>query len=391
MTDRRISQEVADLLYLCGCALRGDPSDSERVSRMDLARVHALASSQSLSALAWYGLESVAQQVVPDDPLMRSWRTERDLSARRQMLFAAERAQILAGLEQRGIWHAPLKGAVLAEWYPRLGMRELTDNDILFDPSRREDVVRLFDERGYQRNAQGHGSSHDDTYTKEPIYNFEMHLRLFSDYDSPVLARYYEDVETRLVGGDRSPLCLRFSREDLYLFLVAHAYKHHQLGGTGVRVLCDLSVLLAHEGADFDWDYVHGELEELGMSAFGQSLGRLVQCVFEEGFDPAGHTAEDAETLCALTSYGTFGTVSHLTEQRLEEGAKRGVSAGGYVLGRLLPDDDWWGDSFPYARDHKWARLPLLVFRSARALVQPERRARIVAELKAILRWRRDA
>ena len=48
-----VSQEVVDLLYLCGRALAGEAAELERVSRMDLARVHALAVTQSLSALAY--------------------------------------------------------------------------------------------------------------------------------------------------------------------------------------------------------------------------------------------------------------------------------------------------------------------------------------------------
>ena len=381
-----IPREVVDLLYLCGKALRCEPAEPERVCAMDLACVHRLASSQSLSALAWYGLEPVASQAGLDEALAGTWRNERDQAVRRQMLFDAERTQVLAWLEQQGIWYVPLKGAVLAGWYPRLGMRELSDNDILFDPSRREDVASFFVGRGYRRNAENHGSTHDDTYTKRPIYNYEMHLCLFSDYDSPSFARYYEGIEGRLLPEDGSPYGRRLSSEDFLLFQVAHAHKHFQLGGTGVRVLCDLSVLLSRSGADLDWDYVHEELEKLGVASFGLSLERLVSRVFEEDFDPSLLSDEDAGTLRELTSYGTFGTVSHQTELTLDRRAERGESIGGYVLGRIVPDDDWWSVSFPYAHDHRWARIPMLLYRYVRALAQPERRARIAEELGVILR-----
>ena len=383
-----VSQEVCDLLYLCGCALAGEPADPSRVQRMNLASVHALAASQSLSALAWYGLESIAntshaagEWAVPDE-LADTWRSERDKSVRRQMLFGAERAHIFSWMRENGIWYVPLKGAVLADWYPRVGMREFSDNDILYDASRRSDVVRFFKERGYQVNT----AVLDDSFTKEPVYHFEMHRRLFSDFTSSAMARYFEDMTGRLVSTDDSPYSLQLTREDFYLYLIAHANKHHRLGGTGVRILCDLRVLLVHEGESLDCDYVAQHLDNLEIGDFGASLERLAACVFERDFSPSDLRDRDLETLHTLTSYGMYGTIDHQVELGLARTGGQGNSTKKYVLRRLVPGDEWWEINFPFGFKHKWARGALLMFRAVRAALSPERKRRLTAELRAVKR-----
>ena len=52
---------------------------------------------------------------------------------RKALLFDAERKGILDFMEQRGIWYLPLKGVVLKDYYPAVGMRQMSDNDILYD------------------------------------------------------------------------------------------------------------------------------------------------------------------------------------------------------------------------------------------------------------------
>lgn len=384
-----ITPAVTDLLYLCGRALAGEPADPSRVRQMNLAQVHALAASQSLSALAFYGLESSLDDAQPESTLLGTWRSERDRAIRRQMLFAAERAQICSWLTDNGVWHTPLKGSALESRYPHVGMREYCDNDILYDGTRRADVVCFFKERGYRHNADGHVAGIDDAFTKDPVYNFEMHNRLFSGYSAPEVAMYYDNVHSKLVRTDESPFSLRFTDEDLFLYLIAHSRKHFLGGGTGARILCDLEVFFA-QVEDFDWGYVKRELNLLGMTDFAESLTRLSSCVFERQFDAATLSDEDAETLRALTSYGTYGTIDHSAELRIERERERGTTTGGYVRKRILPDAEWWEAAFPFAHKHKWARPAFLLFRTVRAALSPQRRRRIAIELEVLRRKSRE-
>ena len=71
----------------------------------------------------------------------------------------------------------PLKGVILKELYPKIGMRQMSDNDILFDETYRKDVVRFMKNKGY--HLKSGINAHCDEWVKEPVYNFEMHLNLF--------------------------------------------------------------------------------------------------------------------------------------------------------------------------------------------------------------------
>ena len=385
--NRVILQEVTDLLYLCGRALSGEPADASRVRRMNLDRVHALAENQGLSAISWYGLESADADAASQGPIGAAWRSERDRAIRRQLLFRAERTQICAQLAESCIWHVPLKGAVLEDWYPRIGMREFSDNDILYDPAYRANIARLFRERGYDMGPGIHDSGLNGAFTKDPIFNFEMHIGLFANITSHVFAQYYEDVHSRLVSEDGSPWRLRFTDEDFFIYLLAHSYKHFNYGGTGARILCDLWVFMKRVGETVDWRYVDGELETLGMTAFWQSLKRLVSCVFEADFDPGELDAGDRKTLYELTAYGVYGTLDHQVEIGLERGAAQGASVGGYMLKRIVPEDEWWEAMHPFAYRHKLARIPIVVYRAVGIAFDPERRKRIATELKVIAQW----
>ena len=123
--------------------------------------------------------------------------------------------EIRQNLEDAHIWYMPLKGALLKEMYPKYGMREFSDHDILFDESRAGDVKAIMEKLGFSSKSFGYGNN--DAYKKAPCLYFEMHRALFDFRHDEKLYKYYKNVEKRLLHGtgyERS-----FSSEDfLYLF-----------------------------------------------------------------------------------------------------------------------------------------------------------------------------
>ena len=73
-----------------------------------------------------------------------------------------ERHQLEKEFAKNGIWYMPLKGSILKDWYPKFGMREMADNDILFDEKKRNDVKQIFQNRGY--TVESYGKINDDAY-----------------------------------------------------------------------------------------------------------------------------------------------------------------------------------------------------------------------------------
>ena len=71
-----------------------------------------------------------------------------------------------------------LKGIILKEMYPKLGMRQMADNDILYDKQYQEELLNFMIARGYEPSQIGEGNH--DVYEKAPVYNYEFHTALYN-------------------------------------------------------------------------------------------------------------------------------------------------------------------------------------------------------------------
>lgn len=65
--------------------------------------------------------------------LLTKWKQTRDMAIRKNAMLDLSRESLFAYFEEQGIWYMPLKGSILKDMYPRLGMRQMADNDILID------------------------------------------------------------------------------------------------------------------------------------------------------------------------------------------------------------------------------------------------------------------
>ena len=361
----KADQSAQDVIYLVSCAVRELVPAPSRVAAMDLDAVYAFAARHMLSAAVAFALERAG---VSDGRSRDAIAT----AQRRSVLFQAALGQVKRGLQQAGIWYLPLKGIVLKELYPGFGMREFADFDILFDADRADAVKELMEGLGFQ--VRDYGAANLDHYYKPPVLNFEMHRELFGASRETFRA-YYRDVQNRLVGEG---LEKRFSPEDLYLYLLAHMYKHYSVRGTGLRSLLDLYVFLTHER--LDPDYVAAEAEKLGLSGFEKHIRTLALHVF------SGDALRDdeREMLGYFVDSGTYGTAVHRVENAMLAGHR---GRFGYLLHRFLVpvrktngDYAFFAKAYPLFYQHK-ILLPVLPFyRGFRAM----RNGKLQAEVKAI-------
>ena len=228
-----------DLVYLAACAVNGQVPEKSRTEGMDLSLVYEAAQNHKLAAAAGMALESAG---IRNGAFVQAVAK----AMRKNALLDADRAELTRKLEEAGIWYMPLKGAILKDLYPRFGMREMADNDILVDATRAQDVGRIMQELGFEVKETGKG--HHDEYTKPPVSNFEIHRMLFSGLDSEPCHLYYREMEKRLIPDKDGSFGRHFSTDDLYLYLTAHEYKHYRHGGTGIRSLLDTYVFLRKYG-----------------------------------------------------------------------------------------------------------------------------------------------
>ena len=392
--------------------------------------VWRLAKANSVQGLTWHAVRRV-----PDLPadLRRSWEKAANETLWRRAMFDAERAEVLAALNAEGIACLPLKGVTTAPLYPEPDMRTMADNDILYgsvepdlpavppapSPSsgapapagfrprgagRRERqegaceamqvARRVMEARGYE--AESVGASHHDAYLKPPLFNFELHRMLVSG-TSP-LHPYYENPWSHAVQDADNPLLFHFRHEDEYLYHVAHAFKHFDHSGCGVRHLADERVMLAAFGPAVDRAYVDAELAKMGpdVVAFEVRLRGLAEtCLGPGGAGLEGPaalrgalTADQADILLFMLSSGAYGTVENRVGIAWEKTARASASGrpslAAYLRERLFMGREELEANYPVFARHPALRPLAPLVRLAHGLgAHPQN---IRAELRALVR-----
>ena len=386
MTRKEYRDALRDAVYLVACALNEKRPSAARVAAMDLSLVLEAAKTHMLGG-------AVAMALASAGICSARMTEELAMAKRKNALLDSDRAMLFEKLDALGIWHMPLKGAILASLYPEYGMRQMSDNDILVDAARASDIRTIMEGMGF--TTESFGQSNHDVYMKKPVSNFEIHKALFSKAFDEKIAAYYEHVEERLTGEGYEK---HFTPEDFYIYMIAHAYKHFSAGGTGLRSLADTYVYLKHyplrskkeslaneapgepSGRFLDLDYVEAETKKLGIAAYERQNRSLSLHLFGRQKPTEG----DKEMLAYMLASGTYGTVRHSIENRMQ---KNGIGKIGYMLYRFKvpirredPSYEAFAGCYPLFYRYK-ILLPLLPFyRTFRAMAA----GRFAAEAKMI-------
>lgn len=350
-------RELEDLLYLLRCAVDRRSPDRDRVSSMDLDRLYELSRFHSLAALTYTAVEAAFGGQMPRDGIPAGWKAARDAAVRNTLLFAAERKALEAFCEERKIWYLPLKGILLQNDYPGLGLREMADNDIWFDAAFQKPVHDWFVARGYTVEAYRQGVH--DSYHKPPVFNFEMHTDLFDQQKFPAWTAYFEAARNRLLSLEGTCWGRRFTLEDFYLYILTHMYKHFAGGGTGLRSLLDLYLFRRAHGGELNGEILRQGLAQLDLMDFECETRALTERIFgcEEALRPA-----DAEVLLFYLSSGTYGTADNRMRNTLrkfagESGAITRTTKLRYLWRRLFPDrafmETWCRREAPFFLQHR--------------------------------------
>lgn len=379
------------MIYLAACVLNDREPDKNRISCTDTAgyisALYVLSQFHGVQVLIYEALSRGKLIERIPKPLAEKWRQDRDKSVRKELLMDAERQHILEFLERKRIWYCPLKGILLKKLYSRPGLRQMADNDILYDVNGQAALVHYMKESGYRDNQIGKGAH--DVFMKPPFYNFEMHRELF-DYTAPELRDYYKGIKGRLVrdGGNRYGYHL--SDEDFYVYLTAHGWKHYEAGGTGIRFLMDQFLYLQSKRECMDFKYIGEQLERLGMAAFEKKTRRLAYQVLEaperivsEPLDP-----DLAALLDELLVTGIYGTPEACMTKRMERfwqgKAATPVQKMKYLLSRCFPPMEYYRSSYPVLSRYRSAIPFLCMVRLVKALIVKNRSIR--TELKKLFK-----
>ena len=426
MTKEEYTSAIMDVAYLAACSVNGQTPDACRIEKMDLALLYKAASAHLLTGITAMALESAG---IRDEAFTQAM----GKAIRKTMLFNIERAAVGKKLEEAGIWYMPLKGAVLQSMYPKIGMRQMADNDILYDASRTEDVRSIMESLGFTTD-QNFGKGNHDQYFKPPVCNFEMHKQLFGSGHDARITAYYQDVKSRLIPDDNLE-CLQneedqngfgqenrsqneeeqnsfgqqknqnhpfpnkersfgfhFSDEDFYIYLIAHEHKHYCAGGTGLRSLLDTYVYWKQKEKTLNVSYIEGELAKMGLSDFERQNRSLARKLFSGQIAAVEKGDELTETEQKMLQYfissGTYGTLTNSVKNQIGKYGDRSFLKIRYILGRLILPLDTVRAAFPVFIKYP-VLLPFLPFyRICRGLTNGRKRLRM--ELKILTKYKSD-
>lgn len=369
MEKNQYKKNAEDMLYLTVCAVKGKKPDSKRMETMDLDGLFKVCQKNILTACAAYALESAGVR-------HHAFTQAKEKAIRKNVLLDAERRKILNRLEQEKIWYMPLKGAILKNLYPKLGMRQMSDNDILFDKKYRTKVKNIMLDLGF--TCKSFNSGNDDAYFKPPICNFEMHSSLFASAHIGKLYEYYQNIKQKLIRDENSQYGYHFRTEDFYVYLTAHEYKHFTAGGVGVRSLVDAYIFMKKYGDSMNWDYLNAELKKLKIQNYEQKRRIIAEKIFNE--------QELSEKETAMLNYyifsGSYGTRKNAIKHKVNRLGKG--SKAHYLFRRIFPPMEEIESYWNFFYRHKWLIPILWIYRPIKGLLT--KRKKLFREIKYLCR-----
>ncbi|MBR5295377.1 MAG: nucleotidyltransferase family protein [Clostridia bacterium] len=242
------------------------------------AEIYHLSEKQDLAHLVGFALKE--NGLLPKDhPLAPSFEKKIIYALFRTERIEHHRIKLCSALEQAGLEHIALKGAVVRNFYPETWMRTSSDADVLVREECLEQAIALLlDDLGYTLKER---SDHDLSFTAPGGENMELHFDLVGENLMPDAEKILRRVwEMTLPCGDKA-YEKKLSPEFFLFYHIAHMAKHINNGGIGIRFFLDYQLLRAKMKVD---EKKYKEL--LGLShldTFERAASELCKLWFEKG------------------------------------------------------------------------------------------------------------
>lgn len=319
-------KEVDYLIHLLSCAL----NQRKPVAQEDVDY------SALLSLAKKHQVYNIIFPLIKDDPSVpeeqkQAFRNYHMSELTRMIAINNERSNIFDELDEKGIKYMPLKGLIIKNYYPKESMRQMSDNDILFDSNFRDDVASIMKANGYKTTATGENS---DDYHKAPYSTFEFHRTLF--YNLHDFCPTFDGLWDRATADDERPFMYHMGLDDVYIYSVCHMYKHFSTAGCGVRFLADHYLFLKKENDKLNWDYINSFFEKYNISEYEKSSRLLAFKLFDE-------KELDDEDIKLFETYINFGIYGDGNIQlgndieKLADGGSINKAKKKYIFSRLFP------------------------------------------------------
>lgn len=304
-------------------ALPAPPEGCELNALLTIAQRH------SVAGMAYYALEKLT---LPEGALSEQWRQVRDKALVKDIIQQQELETLGAALSGAGVRFLPLKGSIIKSLYPQSDMRTMSDIDLLIDEKNAEKARDIMAGLGF--SCEHFGYDIHDIYYKPPVMNVEIHRALFGE----------DGREFQKIFADPWSLCradgarYSFTPDAFFAYVLAHAVKHLEEGGTGIRSIMDLWVC-AHSDMGIDAARSLDMLAPSGKSHIAFQMLALSEVWFGDRLPD-----ENTEKLERyIFGSGTYGTVENSAKNRIERAGGRPA----YLLRLIFPTFERMREHYP--------------------------------------------
>lgn len=320
-------------LVRCGLDENPDMIPPEKPDGVEWKNLFVLSQKHSLAAVAYCAVQKIKN--FPDRELFDKWEHAHRFCIYADIQQTAAYEELREYFGEKQLKLLPLKGLLIKDLYPDRALRQMGDLDILYEKEKFPEIRKGMQELGYTYHTESAGSNHQ-IFDRKPAINVEMHSDLL-----PIVSpfyKYYENAWAKAISTDE-PYLFRFSKEDEYIFLLLHAYKHFNNAGSGVRTVVDFHLFLRRYRSDLDRTYIAAELDKLDKlrkknKADMQSLFEfedILSTLIKEWFNSDEILIDDISL--KILSDGVYGDLKNSWQKGLNEKG----SVSGYLFGRLFP------------------------------------------------------
>ena len=171
-----------------------------------------------------------------------------------------------------------------------------------------------------------------------------MHVSLFSKA-LPVFFDYYNKLEPKYQYRENT-YERYMTKEDAYIYIVAHGFKHYSHSGTGIRALIDLYVY--NVSYDLNRNYIEEECKKLGIDDFEKKARGIAYKLFDK--PEYELSLDEISFVDYFFSSCTYGTTSlrignEINKLKLE-GHKHAKFY--YVFRRAFPSASWFRQYYEF-------------------------------------------
>ena len=259
---------------------------------MTLEGLYAYQKEQDVTNMAYVALKKLGY----NDTQLKEFQDDYKLNVLREARFELAGQQVFDAFEKAEIDFIPLKGALLKNLYPNPALRTFTDIDI-YVGDKIEKAEQVLFGQGYEKKTDY--ETNDIGYVKKPSIHIELHKDLFpDDYD---FEGYFDNPfkHTELKEGYKHFNLYR--KDDFFIHVLCHLYKHFTFGGCGLRQYLDIYVMT--QKMQLDMDYIRTELRSFGMEGFLDTTLTLNRFFFDKE-KPTDETIEIAEFVFNNSTFG---------------------------------------------------------------------------------------